>query len=186
MTPLKYIVRHGSMRFLGEYEPPPTQSYERGHRVVVRSERGLEVGEVLCEANPRAVEMLDEAATEARRIDASGPERPRAFVAITAGFLEADPTRAWEMLAETIKAANAAEGFTGDDSRMSAMLRFKQGVVMNNYNAPDFDLLGIFRALAKADLYRAIDTAKGFTGEASRANATLAIARAVLEKSSDK
>jgi hypothetical protein len=86
------------------------------------------------------------------------------------------------MIAETIKAANAAEGFTGDDSRMSSTLRFKEGVVMNTYNAPDFDLLGIFRALAKADLYRAIDSAKSFTGEASRANATLAIARAVLEE----
>ncbi|HEX8890818.1 MAG TPA: hypothetical protein VF779_16830 [Pyrinomonadaceae bacterium] len=130
----------------------------------------------------RAAELLEEAATEARRIDGSAPERPRAFVAITSGFLEAEPTRAWEMIAETIKAANAAEGFTGDDSRMTAMLRFKEGVVMNTYNATDFDLLGIFRALAKADLYRAIDLAKSFTGEASRANATLAIARAVLEE----
>jgi hypothetical protein len=130
----------------------------------------------------RAAELLEEAVTEARRIEQSAPERPRAFVAITAGFLEADPTRAWEMIAETIKAANAAEGFTGDDSRMTAMLRFKQGVMMNAYNVPDFDLLGIFRSLAKADLYRAIDSAKSFTGEASRANATLAIARAVLEE----
>jgi hypothetical protein len=130
----------------------------------------------------RAAELLEEAAAEARRIDGSAPERPRAFVAITSGFLEADPTRAWEMIAETIKAANAAEGFTGDDSRMTSMLRFKNGVEMSTFNAPDFDLLGIFRALAKADLYRAIDSAKSFTGEASRANATLAIARSVLEE----
>lgn len=131
---------------------------------------------------PRAAELLEEAAAEARRIDQSAPERPRAFVAITTGFLEADPTRAWEFIGETIKAANAAEVFTGDDSSMSSMLRFKNGVVMTNYGVPDFDLLGIFRALAKADLYRAIDSAKSFTGEASRANATLAIARAVLEE----
>jgi hypothetical protein len=43
-------------------------------------------------------------------------------------------------------------------------------------------LRGVFRALAKDDLYRAIEIAKGFTGEATRANATLAIARAVLEE----
>jgi hypothetical protein len=130
----------------------------------------------------RATELLEEAGAEARRIDASGVERPRAFVAITAGFLEADPTRAWEMISEAVKAANSAEGFTGDDSRMTSMLRFKNGVLMNASNAPDFDLLGIFRSLAKADLYRAIETAKSFTGEAARATATLAIARAVLEE----
>jgi cell fate regulator YaaT (PSP1 superfamily) len=35
-------------------------AFARGHQVVVRSERGLELGEVLCPANPRAVELLSE------------------------------------------------------------------------------------------------------------------------------
>lgn len=48
--------------------------------------------------------------------------------------------------------------------------------------AEDFDLLAVFRVLSRADLLRAIQVAKGFTGEAPRAVATLAIARAVLEK----
>src|SRR5688500_3146510 len=56
----KYIVRHGVMRFLGEFEAKPDVAPERGTRVVVRSERGHEVGDVLCEATPRAVEMLSE------------------------------------------------------------------------------------------------------------------------------
>jgi cell fate regulator YaaT (PSP1 superfamily) len=55
-----YIVRHGAMRFLGEYEAADEQGYRRGDQVVVRSERGLEAGEVLCDANPRAVELLEE------------------------------------------------------------------------------------------------------------------------------
>jgi hypothetical protein len=62
------------------------------------------------------------------------------------------------------------------------MLRFKFGVVLRNSNVNDFDLRGVFRTLAKDDLYRTIEIAKGFTGEAPRANATLAIARAVLEE----
>jgi cell fate regulator YaaT (PSP1 superfamily) len=57
---LKYIVRHGVMRFLGEYEAGDGQSFPRGSSVVVRSERGLELGEVLCETNPRALELLAE------------------------------------------------------------------------------------------------------------------------------
>src|SRR5215213_1812298 len=45
-----------------------------------------------------------------------------------------------------------------------------------------FDLLAVFRHLARADLLRAIQLAKTFTGEAPRAVATLAIARTVLDK----
>ena len=56
----KYIVRHGSMRFLGEYEAGEGESYARADEVVVRSERGLEVGQVLCPASPRALELLAE------------------------------------------------------------------------------------------------------------------------------
>ena len=55
------IVRHSVMRLLGEFEPsPPEMSYARGQEVVVRTERGLELGEVLCEATPQAVGYLPE------------------------------------------------------------------------------------------------------------------------------
>lgn len=55
------IVRHGVMRLLGEFEPsPPEMSYARGQEVVVHTERGLEIGEVLCEATKQAVGYLAE------------------------------------------------------------------------------------------------------------------------------
>jgi cell fate regulator YaaT (PSP1 superfamily) len=57
----KFIVRHGVMRFLGEFEPVDTDRlYERGQQVVVQTERGREIGEVLCPATPRTVQMLSE------------------------------------------------------------------------------------------------------------------------------
>ncbi|HEV3118501.1 MAG TPA: regulatory iron-sulfur-containing complex subunit RicT [Gemmataceae bacterium] len=56
----KYIVRHGTMRFLGEYEAVGDAVYDRADAVVLRSERGMEIGEVMCEANPRAVELITE------------------------------------------------------------------------------------------------------------------------------
>src|SRR5262249_18202494 len=56
----RYIVRHGTMRFLGPFEPRDAVRYVRGTRVITRTERGLEVGEVVCEATPRAVEYLAE------------------------------------------------------------------------------------------------------------------------------
>jgi cell fate regulator YaaT (PSP1 superfamily) len=56
----RFIVRHGTMRFLGEYEAGEGSAYERGANVVVRSDRGLEVGEVLCESTPLALELIAE------------------------------------------------------------------------------------------------------------------------------
>lgn len=55
-----YIVRHGVMRFLGDFTPASDASYERHQNVIVLTERGQEVGEVLCEATPRAVGLLTE------------------------------------------------------------------------------------------------------------------------------
>jgi cell fate regulator YaaT (PSP1 superfamily) len=48
------------MRFLGEFEPSDGLVCARGQDVVVRTDRGLEAGHVLCPANPRAVELLSE------------------------------------------------------------------------------------------------------------------------------
>jgi cell fate regulator YaaT (PSP1 superfamily) len=56
-----WIVRHGAMRLLGEFEPEGGP-YERGCEVVVRTERGLELGEVLCPASSRTLELIAEPA----------------------------------------------------------------------------------------------------------------------------
>ena len=56
----RYIVRHGAMRFLGDFEPADGAAYLRGEAVVVRTDRGLEAGQVLCPTNPRALELLGE------------------------------------------------------------------------------------------------------------------------------
>ncbi len=55
---MKYIVRHGAMRFMGEFES--SQKLNRFERVIVKTERGLETGEVLCPSTPAAVAYLTE------------------------------------------------------------------------------------------------------------------------------
>ena len=130
----------------------------------------------------RALELLETAGAEARRINGSDPDRPRALVAVATGLVPADRVRAWETLDEAIKAANSAEGFTGEDSQVGARLQTRMMVMMTNAPAEDFDLLGAFKALAREDLLRAVQLAKTLTGESPRAVATLAIARSVLEK----
>lgn len=53
-----YIVRYGAMRLLGVFRTNGGASYRRGVRVIARTERGLEAGEVLCETNPEVLERL--------------------------------------------------------------------------------------------------------------------------------
>lgn len=57
-TPPKFLVRHGVMRFLGAFTPPPHQTVRRNDPVIVRSERGQEVGEALCPATPQAMSAV--------------------------------------------------------------------------------------------------------------------------------
>jgi len=59
-VPPKFIVRHGAMRLLGEFTTPAAAGVDRGSRVVVRTERGLELGDALCPATPQAVAYLPE------------------------------------------------------------------------------------------------------------------------------
>ncbi|HET6668643.1 MAG TPA: hypothetical protein VFH15_00295 [Pyrinomonadaceae bacterium] len=130
----------------------------------------------------RALELLEAAGAEARRISGGDPDRARALIAVATGLVPADRVRAWETMDEAIKAANSAAGFTGEDSQVGARLQTRMMVMMTNASAEDFDLLGAFKALAREDLLRSVQLAKSLTGESPRAVATLAIARSVLEK----
>ncbi len=137
---------------------------------------------VMASERSRALDLLNDALAESRRISNSDPDRARALTAVAANLAELDLVRAWETLGEVVKAANAAEAFTGEDSQISSRLQTPMMVVMSNSTAEDFDLIAVFRELARADLLRAVQVAKTFTGEAPRAVATLAISRSILEK----
>jgi len=54
----KYVVRHGVMRNLGIFSTRGSDTFARGHQVIARTHRGLESGEVLCEATQEAVHSL--------------------------------------------------------------------------------------------------------------------------------
>jgi cell fate regulator YaaT (PSP1 superfamily) len=55
-----YIVRYGAMRFLGVFSPAAGREYRRGTNVVARTDRGLEIGEVLCEATEEATRGIND------------------------------------------------------------------------------------------------------------------------------
>ncbi|MGE0609273.1 MAG: stage 0 sporulation family protein [Pirellulales bacterium] len=54
----RFIVRCGSMRKLGVYTTSRGETFLRGAQVICRTERGLEEGEVLCEATDQAIEKI--------------------------------------------------------------------------------------------------------------------------------
>jgi cell fate regulator YaaT (PSP1 superfamily) len=61
------------MRFLGVFSTPNAAKYVRGTRVIVRTERGLEAAEVLCEASQYALGILKDPA-EGQILRAMTPE----------------------------------------------------------------------------------------------------------------
>ena len=129
----------------------------------------------------KALELVDEANTEARRIEVSDPSLPRALVAVANALNEIDRDRVWDATFDAVKAANSAEGFTGEDGEIVAKFQSKGHSSVHTSDAPQFDLDGLFRDLATQDYDRAVELSRGFQGEGPRAVATIAIARAILE-----
>jgi hypothetical protein len=126
--------------------------------------------------------MLGEALTEARRIDQASPDRPRAFIAIATQMAVLDRERAWEVLGEVVKASNAAAEFTGEDGGLVARVQMGKGAATTEFPIANFNLTGVFAALARADFNRAAELAKSLAGEYPRSVATLAVARTALDR----
>lgn len=129
----------------------------------------------------KALELVDQAANEARRIDVSDPSLPRALVAVAYALDAIDRDKVWDATFDAVKAANSAEGFTGEDGEVVATFQSKGQNSVHTSDVPEFDLDGLFRDLATQDYDRAVELARGFQGEGPRAVATIAIARAILE-----
>ncbi len=179
-----YIDFEGVQKAVQEKDAPETLRLARaGELTAIQRTWGLtEAARLIGKDEPgRAIEILEEATAEARRIDANASDRVRALVAIATQFFAVDLTRVWETLTEAIKAANAGDDFTGEDGRLSSRLQTKNMTLFMNTSAESFDLGGIFATLAKEDLNRAVELAKSFNGESPRAIATLAVARSVLD-----
>ena len=130
----------------------------------------------------RATQLLDEATTEARRMDVSDPFLPRALLAVANVLRILDPARSWDATFDAVKAANSAEGFTGEDGELVLTFQSKGQSSVHTSDVADFDVEGIFKKLANENYDKAVELARGFQDEGPRAMATIAIARAVLEQ----
>jgi hypothetical protein len=130
----------------------------------------------------KALEIVGEAAAEARRIDGSDPDRPRALIAVANALMPLDRARAWEMMLEVTKASNSVEGFNGEDGRLMMRLQTKNMASMRTSTVDEFNLNGIFSSLSKDNATQAIEIARSFEREAPRATALIAVARALLSE----
>ena len=130
----------------------------------------------------RSLSVIEEAATEAKRIEGSDPDRARALMAVANALLVAEREKSWDATYDAVKAANSAEGFTGEDGVLRISLLTKSMGSIRTSSADDFNVSGIFSELAKEDYNRSVELARGFEREAPRASAVIAIAKAVLEK----
>lgn len=134
----------------------------------------------------KTLNLIEEATSEARRIEGSDPDRPRALLAVANALFTIDHARSWDAVLEAMKAANAAEGFTGEDGRIQLRMLAKSRSSIRTSSVQDFDLAGIFGLLARDNYERAVELARGFQGEGPRAAAVIAIARSVLTEKQNK
>jgi hypothetical protein len=132
------------------------------------------------------MELLDEALTEARRIDAATPERAYCLLALAAQFSKRDKSRGWQLLSEMVKAANAIKDFTGEDGRTSLLLEGKFSIQMSTELVKPTELSTLFASLAEDNFYQAADAARTFVGDAPRAAVMISVARAVFEKKAER
>lgn len=124
--------------------------------------------------------LVDYATAEARRIETSDPDRPRAFFAIANVVFNLNRAAVWEAMGDAIKAANSADKFTGEGGAIAFRLNRKGNNSGHHHSFSDFDVAGIFERLATDDYEKTVELARALQNETPRANATIAIARVVL------
>ncbi|MGZ8844440.1 MAG: hypothetical protein ACXW18_12315 [Pyrinomonadaceae bacterium] len=127
--------------------------------------------------------LLEETGEEARRMDDSDPDKARVFFGAATQFFPFDEVRTWELVSESIRAANATENFTGDKTSMFSMpLSMKAGTAFDTISEEGFGIAPVMRLLAKNDLNRSLEVARSLKRDGPRAIGILAIANAILEE----
>ena len=110
------------------------------------------------------------------------PNRARLLIGVTIRTLTVDSVRAWEIMEEAVKAANNSEKFSGENVELYFPFATKSGLKIVSIGGADYGLTGVLKSLARDDLYRSIDVAKGFKNDGPRAMAVLAVRSPLLQK----
>lgn len=133
----------------------------------------------------RSLELLEKAAHETTRIENGSVDRAVLLVGIAMQLTTTEPSRVWEVMSQTAKAANASEDFNGENS-IGFWMPTRGGFRTIGIGGENFSLFRLFQLLAKEDLYRSIDLTKSFKNDAPRAASILGIASALLSENAQR
>lgn len=129
--------------------------------------------------------LLDEAEAFAARTPAGTRERVAAYTAVARLSVRVDVKRAWELLPEVVRAANAPEDYAGDEASIELSTAADASNADEAFEplgveAEVFRLDGIFATMAQIDYEKALAAARSLGKELPQAFASLAVARVML------
>jgi hypothetical protein len=130
-------------------------------------------------------ELINEAESYAERAEQGTPERVAAYGVVTMTAARFDQERAWSLLREYVKSANAVEDFTGDETSLDLAANAGAGDEAEQFSveAEVFRLDGIFATMAHLDFDKALTEARALDADVPQALATIAVAKTRIQKS---
>lgn len=131
------------------------------------------------------LELLDKAIHQTTRIENGSVDSAVLLVGIVVQLNTLDSSRAWEVVSQAVKAANAAEDFDGENWIQFSMPT-KRSFKAIAIGGESYSLSRLFQLLAKDDLHRSFDFTKSFKNDATRAASILGIASTVLSENKQR
>jgi hypothetical protein len=129
--------------------------------------------------------LLSEAESYAARADKDSRQRIAAYIVVTDAAARVDAARAWDFMAELVRAANSTADYMGDETALATSVDITEGSELQeelSIDSASFRLDRIFATMARLDFDKTLTQAQALTGEIPRAYARIAAARAALEK----
>jgi hypothetical protein len=129
--------------------------------------------------------LLSEAESYAARADKDSRQRVVAYAVIVDAAARVDTRRAWDLMAELVRAANSTPDYVGDETALATSADTPEGSILQeelSIESDSFRLDRIFATMARIDFDKTLTQAQALTGEIPRSYARIAAARAALEK----
>jgi hypothetical protein len=123
-----------------------------------------------------------QAVTLARKMDSADPNKTRALTGVAVQFMRYKRALAEQYVIEAVSAANKIETLDTGDSVLEMRIETPVGDWTTLYKAPTFSLKRLFRDLAKADFFQALNMSENLKSKETRSAATIAIAETVLTR----
>ncbi|HVG33133.1 MAG TPA: hypothetical protein VM911_08635 [Pyrinomonadaceae bacterium] len=168
----------GIIKFLNSADVPPlAHAWGFTEAALVAARHG--------EDTRPALIILDEAERYAARTEAKTKERVAAYAIIAGAAARLEEQRAWRLLSEVVRAANAVDGFTGDEFSLDISATASDQALPaadDNFSVKSeaFRFDQIFATMTRLDMIKTVAEARALQGRVPQAFAYIAIARAVL------